>query len=169
MVELGIWLALVGAAFYLTFDFDEPLQVYRFGAATWPRVIIAAMLISALAQFFLAVRQRHRQESADPYGYWTRLKAAGLGLNLKLLGMFALPLLYVLLMPKAGFYATTPFFIGSYMLLLGERRLRHLIGTTLGIYALTLLVFAKLLFVPLPTGTWPGFYDFSNWLLVFIR
>lgn len=23
----------------------------------------------------------------------------------------------------------------------------------------------KLLFVPLPTGNWPGFYDFSNWLL----
>ena len=40
-----------------------------------------------------------------------------------------------------------------------------LIGVTLLIYILINLIFTSLLFVALPTGTWPGFYDFSNWFL----
>lgn len=170
LVELVLWLGLVGFAFALTFQFDDRLQVYRFGAAGWPRVILAALFVGAIVQFVLGVRQRwDRRGRAPTDGYWEQLKQAGLGLNLRLLWIFALPLLYVFLLPRAGFYATTPFFLSGYMLLLGERRLRHLIGTSLFVYAISLLVFTRLLFVPLPTGNWPGFYDFSNWLLVLIR
>lgn len=170
LAELGIWLVLVGGAFYLSFSFDEPLQVYRFGAASWPRVIIGALFIGALTQFMLAARQRLSERGAAPVeGYWSQLRRTGLGLNLRLLGMFGLPLLYVYFLPRTGFYVTTPFFLSGYMLLLGERRLRHLVGTSLLIHGFALLVFGRLLFVPLPTGNWPGFYDFSNWLLVLIR
>ncbi len=169
-VELGIWLALVGGAFYLTFEFDQPLYVYRFGAAAWPRAIIAALLIGALVQFLLARREYRRQQQAiEVPSYWSELKQAGLALNLRLLGMFGLPLLYVFLLPRTGYYLTTPFFLSAYMWLMGERRRVHLVGTSLLIHGLSLLIFGTLLFVPLPTGRWPGFYDFSNWLLVLIR
>lgn len=170
VVELAAWMLLLLGVFALTFKFDEPLQVYRFGASGWPRVIIILLIIGAITQFVLGVRERrHRDETAEITGYWSRLKEAGLGLNLRLLAMFGLPLLYVFLLPRTGFYFTTPFFLSGYMLLLGERRWRHLVGTSLAIYGLMLLVFGRLLFVPLPTGNWPGFYDFSNWLLVLIR
>ncbi len=170
LAELGIWLAVVGCAVYLTFEFDEPLQVYRFSAAAWPRVILAALLIGTLAQFFFGVRERLRQEHAQaPDGYWSQLKEAGLHMNLRLLGMFALPLVYVFLLPRTGYYVTTPFLLSAYMWLMGEHRVVHLVGTSLFVYGLSLLIFGTLLFVPLPTGNWPGFYDFSNWLLVLIR
>lgn len=170
LVELGIWLALATFALYLTFGFDDPLKVYRFGAASWPRVIIFALFVCALAQcFFMARKRLHDDAMPERSGYWAQLREAGLGLNLKLLAMFTLPLFYLYLLPRTGYYFTTPFFLSGYMLLLGERRLRHLVGTSLLFYGLSLLVFTKLLFVPLPTGNWPGFYDFSNWLLILIR
>ena len=84
---------------------------------------------------------------------------------LKLAAAFGLPLLFVFLLPKTGFYLTTPFFLLAYLILLGERRPLVLIGVTLLIYVLINLIFTSLLFVALPTGTWPGFYDFSNWFL----
>jgi hypothetical protein len=31
------------------------------------------------------------------------------------------------------------------------------------------LIFAKLFYVALPVGNWPGFYDINNWLLTAIR
>ena len=84
---------------------------------------------------------------------------------IKLVVAFGLPLLFVFLLPRTGFYLTTPFFLLAYLMLLGERRPLVLIGVTLLIYVLINLIFTSLLFVALPTGTWPGFYDFSNWFL----
>ena len=52
---------------------------------------------------------------------------------------------------------------------MGERRPGFLIGVPLLIFVLINLVFTVLFFVALPTGTWPGFYDVSNWLLVTLR
>jgi hypothetical protein len=37
------------------------------------------------------------------------------------------------------------------------------------VYVLIILVFGSVFYVALPTGTLPGFYDFSNWLLVLVR
>ena len=31
------------------------------------------------------------------------------------------------------------------------------------------VIFTRLLYVGLPTGYWPGFYDFGNWVVVFVR
>ncbi|MFQ5995208.1 MAG: tripartite tricarboxylate transporter TctB family protein [Acidiferrobacterales bacterium] len=168
-VELAVWLAIAAVAFYFTFDFDEPLDIYRFGAASWPRVVIAALAIGAVVQFLRSLLMRRDRENEGLSSYWSRIKGAGFTTNVKLVGTFAVPLLYVYLLPKTGYYATTPFFLSGYMFLMGERRLLHLIGSSLLIYGISLLIFAKLLFVALPVGNWPGFYHFSNWLLVLIR
>jgi hypothetical protein len=87
---------------------------------------------------------------------------------LRIGGTFIWPLVYLWLLPRTGYYATTPFFIAGYMLIFGQRRWRRILAVTAGIYAALLLVFTKLLFVPLPTGNWPLFYDFSNAFLVLI-
>jgi hypothetical protein len=168
-IELGVWLTLAAGAFYLSFSFDQRLDVYRFGAAAWPRALIAALAIGALVQFALTWYARRLMGFTVAQGYWARLKESGLAFSLKIGGTFATPLLYVYLLPRTGFYVTTPFFLAGYMYLMGERRALHLLGSTLVIYGLSLLIFTTLLFVALPVGNWPGFYDFSNWLLIRIR
>lgn len=163
-LELAIWLALGLTAFALTFQFSAELGSYRWGAASWPRAIIVILLVFAVAQFVLSLRlQPAEEETGERSGIWVRAD------HLQLLFIFALPLIYIALLPKTGFYIATPIFLIAFMRLLGERRWRYLLGVTLFIYILVNLVFTKLFYVALPTGTWPGFYDFSNWFIVLIR
>ena len=169
-----IWITIACAAFALTYQFDEPLAQYRYGASGWPRTLILAIVLFALIQalwsFFVsrgkgAVDTGEAQVSDTPP---TGL-AAGASTYLKRIGAFIIPLLYLFLMPRAGFYIMTPLFISGYMALLGERRWVHLAGTTLLIYVLSLIVFTKLLYVPLPVGNWPGFYDINSLFVALIK
>lgn len=97
--------------------------------------------------------QSERSDAAHPE------EATGGAVHLKRAATFGVPLAYLFLMPRMGFYVITPLFLIGYMILLGERRFRVLLGTTLLIYGLTILIFTALLFVPLPVGNWPGFYE----------
>ena len=45
-IELGFWLALTGTAFAMTFGFDRKVEMYKFGAAGWPRVVIAIVFFA---------------------------------------------------------------------------------------------------------------------------
>lgn len=172
--EISIWAVIAGVAFALTYQFDEPLQQYRYGAAGWPRVIIFGIALFALIQTIWKFTNPERkgrimgmveeQISAAP-----PLEDRSAMVHLKHFATFAAPLLYIYLMPRIGFYILTPFFIAGYMNLLGERKFVHLVGTTLFIYALTILIFLKLLFVPLPIGNWPGFYDISSLFVSIIK
>ena len=95
-------------------------------------------------------------------------KRIGADARLRILATFTLPFLYLFLLPRTGYFATTPLFLMAYMLAFRERSLKYMLATTALLYAGSLAIFSKLLFVPLPTGNWPGFYDFSNWLLVIL-
>jgi hypothetical protein len=169
-----MWITIACVAFALTYQFDEPLAQYRYGASGWPRTLIISIVIFAVINaawsVFLsrgpgAVDAGEAQVSDSP----PVRAAAGISIYLKRLGTFAVPLLYLFLMPRAGFYIMTPLFIAGYMALLGERRWVHLVGTTLLIYALSLIVFVKLLYVPLPVGNWPGFYDINSFFVALIK
>ena len=74
-----------------------------------------------------------------------------------------------MLLEPIGFYSVTPVFIFCFLLLAGEKSLVWAIGLTVGIYCLMLLFFARVFYLSLPVGNHSPFYDFSNWLLVFIR
>jgi hypothetical protein len=173
ILETGIWAVIAGVAFALTFQFNEPLQQYRYGAAGWPRVIIYSIVFFALIQAIWSLFQSRskgiimgefeEQVSDLPS------KARGIIVHVKHLATFAVPLLYLFLLPRMGFFILTPFFIAGYMMLLGERRMLHLVGTTILIYALTILIFVELLFVPLPVGNWPGFYDINSFFVSLIK
>lgn len=158
-VELAIWLSLAVAAFALTFQFSGEVGTYAWGAASWPRAVILLMAVGAVIQAVLRLRNAAAEDGISRHPLEERRPP------LKLVAAFGLPLLFVFLLPKTGFYLTTPFFLLAYLILLGERRPLVLIGVTLLIYVLINLIFTSLLFVALPTGTWPGFYDFSNWFL----
>ena len=170
--QLLIWLALGSVAYGLTYRFDNHLENYRYGAASWPRVIILAMVVFALIQAILDLVElrRHRPSGAvvTDGAADTTPAISGVTIHLKRLATFGVPLLFLFMIPRMGYYVSAPFFIVVFMLLLGEKRLKHLIGTSLLIYGVTLFIFTKLLFVPLPEGTWPGFYEVSSWIIVLL-
>jgi len=169
-----IWIALACMAYVLTYEFDEPLEQYRYGATGWPRVLIVALAAFAMVQTTLNIlkyrgkRGTGQIETPSSDGS-SGGPATGILVGLKRLGIFAVPLAYLFLMPRIGYYIITPIFLAGYMVLLGERRLIHLIGTTLMIFVLTMVLFTKLLFVPLPIGNWPGFYEMNSLFLSLIK
>ena len=157
-IELLVWLGLAALAFALTFEFSGEPGTYAWGAASWPRGVILLLALSALLQ------------------YLNRAPAAGVppdvtrdGSRTRRAGALLLPLAYAFLIPRAGFYATTPVFVALYLLLLGERRAGVLVGVPVLVFALVSLVFVMLFYTALPTGTWPGFYELSNAFLGLIR
>ena len=166
--EVGIWLLVAGAAFGFSLQFDRDVEMYRFGAAGWPRVVILLIFLAAMGQFILDLRKGREAAPEEPSGPGA---AAGLdpGFMLRMGLTLALPLVYASLLQGMGFYFLTPFFLAGYLYLTGEHRVIPLIAVPLGIYVVITLIFTRLLYVGLPTGYWPGFYDFGNWVVVFVR
>lgn len=164
--ELLVWLALSGGAYALSFEFARPIASYTFGATGWPRAIIALILLVALVQFAvrLARALRDPQAEAGPR-FWSQFFSSGTRASVTVGLAFGLPVLYAALMPRTGFYVTTPLFLIAYLYLLGERRWRYLVGVALFIYGLMVLIFTTVFYVALPVGNWPVFYDINNWLV----
>ena len=165
VVETAVWLLLAALAFFFSFDIEDTSQTYKFGAASWPRTIILGMMMVALLQVLL-----HRHRSSDA-AETVAPEQGGMAGNVVLrLGVtLGTPLLFIFLLPRTGFYLTTPVFIAAYLYLMGERRIVPLIVISLCVYAAVTGVFTSLFFVALPVGNWPGFYDFSNWFITVIR
>lgn len=164
--EAAVWLGIAALAWALTYEFTGKDMLFRWGADLWPRAVIIALVIGALVQFVVQYKalatapgdDGPAQEAPHP----RRVRGRAL---LTTAATLLAPLVYLYLLPRAGYYVTTPFFISGVMFIFGVRRMRHLVGTAIAIYFVLLLVFTKILFVPMPAGYWPGFYDFSNWLL----
>ncbi|MGI9488113.1 MAG: tripartite tricarboxylate transporter TctB family protein [Geminicoccaceae bacterium] len=156
--ELGFWLALALIAFGLSFQFSGEVGTYQWGAASWPRAVILLMIIAALVNTWRARPAADTFEETDEGGS-----------VFAYLGLFLIPLVYAWLLPRTGFYVTTPFFLAVYLLYVGERRWPVILATVVVISLVINLIFTKLFYVALPVGNWPGFYDVNNWLLTVIR
>jgi len=164
LLELGFWLSLALTAFFLSFQFSDEPGTYQWGAASWPRAVIALMTITALIHGFIRYRR-----AGDLTSERVAKDGSGGGPFLDSIGLFLIPLVYAWLLPRTGFYLTTPFFLIAFLLYVGERRWHIILITTLIVSVLINLIFAKLFYVALPIGNWPGFYDINNWLLTAIR
>ena len=188
--EAGAWLALAAGMWVYSYRFDGEFPAYLWGPVSWPRAVLAAIVVLALAQLVLrtvlaprslgdsAERNHGRTENGPVPGEAPdgsreageeRSEArGGADARLRIVATFTLPLLYLFLLPRTGYFATTPLFLMAYMLAFREHSLKYMLATAALLYAGSLAIFSKLLFVPLPTGNWPGFYDFSNRLLVIL-
>ena len=51
IVEAVIWLTLASFLFLYSFDFDQEIEIYKFGASTWPRAILLLIAVAAAGQF----------------------------------------------------------------------------------------------------------------------
>jgi hypothetical protein len=166
--EIGIWLAVAGLAYAFSFEFDRDIEMYLFGASGWPRLIILLIALGALGQFLQDLRKAKEKPLYDP-GYFSRFREHDPRFIVRMGVTLALPLIYASLLQGMGYYALTPFFLAGYLFLTGERRVKPLILVPLVLYGVITLLFTRVLYVGLPTGYWPGFYDFGNWVVVLLR
>jgi hypothetical protein len=50
IVEVAFWLILIAFFFAYTFEFDKEIEIYKYGAAMWPRAILLLMALAAIGQ-----------------------------------------------------------------------------------------------------------------------
>lgn len=62
LLFLGLIMAICGVFFYLTFDFQVSLLDHSGGAAMWPRIIIAFLMIFVIIRFIQVIRTKKKEE-----------------------------------------------------------------------------------------------------------
>lgn len=61
IIEALLWLVLVATLWVLSAQFDKPIEIYRYGAVSWPRAILLLMGIAAIGQLFYYWRVGQRE------------------------------------------------------------------------------------------------------------
>ena len=163
--EWLFWCALVTLFWLQTVSFAEPIAEFRFGADGWPKMVLLGIFIGATGQMafglYEAMRTHSQTKSDDAparqIGRWQQIS------------IFVLPLLYLWLMHRIGFFIVTPFFIAAYLWVLEVRRWRPLIFVSAGVFGFVLLLFVRFFYVALPVGAWPFFYEINNQIITLVR
>lgn len=168
MIETVVWSLIAIIFFGYTFEFNQPIEIYKFGATGWPRVIILLLLLVTAGNLYHHFKygsaiQKGRvgiaetDESPTDYS-----KPATLA---KIIAILFTPFLFAYLLKPVGMYSAAPFFIAAVIWLFGERRWKWIISITILIYAILLGLFVVTLNAPLPQGNVSPFYDFSGFIL----
>ena len=167
IVETMVWISIVLVFYLFSFEFDQEIEIYKYGATGWPRSILTILFLVTLGNFLHIYKkgsgaQLGRVGISDDqedisYDDFDSIK--------KLIAILFSPLIFSLSLKPVGFYSATPFFIGVIIILLGEKRIKWIISITLLIYSLLILLFMVVLNAPLPQGDVSPFYDFSAFML----
>ena len=168
MIETGVWLTICIIFFAFSFEFNQPIEIYKFGATGWPRVVLLLLLLATIGNFTICghmarpfkgrVGIADEDESGTDYGDY--------GAVVKVIGVLGTAFVFTVLLKPVGFYFATPFFIALIGVLFGERRVKWVLGITAMIYTILLGLFlAVVLNAPLPQGNMSPFYDYSALIL----
>ena len=166
-VETLIWLTIVVVFFGYSFEFSQEIEIYKFGATGWPRVVLGLLLLVTLGNF-LHLYKKGSEAQQGRVGITDQeedISYDGIGSIKKLIAILAMPLIFAWSLKPVGFYSAAPVFIVLIILLLGEKRIKWVIGITLFIYFLLIFLFMVILNAPLPQGNISPFYDFSAFML----
>ena len=164
LAEFVIFLLIVAIFYGYSFQFNQPIEIYRFGATAWPRVVIGLLLLATLGNFWFQYKNGSatqgtigqtddRADYSDP-GTLPRMTA-----------ILLTPFIFAWLLKPVGIYSAAPFFIAAIIWLFGERRWKAILLMTFVIYAIFIGLFLVILNAPLPQGNTSPFYDFSAWIL----
>ena len=167
IVETLVWLTIVAVFYVYSFEFGQEIEIYKFGATGWPRFILGFLLLVTLGNF-LHLYKKGSEAQHGRVGITDQdeeISYDGIGSIQKILAILALPLIFAWSLKPVGFYSATPVFIALTILLLGEKRIKWVLGITLFIYFLLILLFMVILNAPLPQGNISPFYDFSAFML----
>ena len=167
IVETLIWLTFIAVFFVYSFEFNQEIEIYIFGATGWPRVILGLLLLVTLGNFLHLYKkgseiQQGRVGITDEEENISYNSIFSIS---KLISILCLPLIFAWSLKPVGFYSATPVFIVLVILLLGEKRVKWVLGIALFIYLLLIVLFMVILNAPLPQGNISPFYDFSAFML----
>ena len=163
--EWLFWCVLVTLFWMQTDSFAEPIAEFRFGADGWPKMVLLGILIGATGQMTLGLYEA-RRTNLPPTSDETGTRQIS---RWQQISIFVLPLLYLWLMHRIGFFVVTPLFIAAYLFVLEVRRIRPLVFVTLAVYGVVLFLFVRFFYVALPVGAWPSFYEINNQIITLVR
>lgn len=164
LVEAAIFLLIVAVFYGFSFEFNQPIEIYRFGATAWPRVVIGLLLIATLGNIWY----QYRFGSAAQGGIGQsddKVDLSAPGTIPRMVAVLLIPFIFAWLLKPVGIYSAAPFFIAAIIWLFGEHRWKMILLMTLLIYAIFIGLFLMILNAPLPQGNVSPFYDFSAWIL----
>ena len=167
IVETLVWLLTVVVFFVYSFEFNQEIEIYKFGATGWPRVILGILLLVTLGNF-LHLYKKGSEAQHGRVGISDQeedISYDGVGSVQKLVAILILPFIFSWSLKPVGFYAATPIFVVLLIFLLVEKRIKWVLANTLIIYFLIIFLFMVLLNAPLPQGNVFPFYDFSALML----
>lgn len=164
LVEAIIFLLIVVVFYGFTFEFNQTIEIYRFGATAWPRVIILLLLVATLGNLWFQYKHgsaaQHTIGQSDDEADYSDPATV-----LRMAAILLTPFVFAWLLKPVGIYFSAPFFIAAIIGLFGERRWKAIIVMTLVIYFVFIGLFLVILNAPLPQGNTSPFYDFSAWIL----
>ncbi len=168
LIEAAVWFSIVVIFFAYSFEFNQPIEIYKFGATGWPRVVVLLLLLATAGNLYYqfvhgSAVQPGRVGVAD--GNDSDADYSNPSTLIKMLAVLLTPFIFAWLLKPVGIYFGAPFFIAAIIWLFGERRWRSILITTVLIYFIFLLMFVVLLNAPLPQGNVSPFYDYSGWIL----
>lgn len=167
LIEAVVWAAIVVVFFAYSFEFNQPIEIYKFGATAWPRVVIFLLLLALVGNLYYQYKN-----GSDVQGGRVGVAETEDGADFgdpatrnRMLAVLFTPFLFAWLLKPVGIYFGAPFFIAAIMWLFGERRLKAILIMTVIIYGIFIGLFLVVLNAPLPQGNTSPFYDFSAWVL----
>ena len=164
IVEAAIFLLIVAVFYGFSFEFNQPIEIYRFGATAWPRVVILLLLVATLGNLWF--QYKNGSASQGTIGQ-TEDKAdfSKPGTIPRMVAVLLTPFIFAWLLKPVGIYFSAPFFIAAIIWLFGEHRWKAIVLMTAFIYVIFIGLFLVILNAPLPQGNTSPFYDFSAWIL----
>ena len=164
LVEAVLFLLIVAVFYAFSFEFNQPIEIYRFGATAWPRVVIGLLLIATLGNLWY--QYRHGSASQGTIGQNDEeADYSETGTIPRMIAVLLTPFIFAWLLKPVGIYFSAPFFIAAVIWLFGERRWSAILLITALIYFIFIGLFLVILNAPLPQGNTSPFYDFSAWIL----
>lgn len=165
LTEAVIFLLIVALFYGYTFEFNQPIEIYRFGATAWPRVVIGLLLITTLGNIWFQYKHGSASQSTIGQKEDDAPDFSEPGSLPRMIAVLLTPLIFAWLLKPVGIYFGAPFFIAAIIWLFGERRWKPILLMTILIYIVFIGLFLVVLNAPLPQGNTSPFYDFSAWVL----
>ena len=165
LIEAVIFLLIVALFYGFTFEFNQPIEIYRFGATAWPRVVIALLLITTLGNIWFQYKHGSAAQGTIGQKEEEAPEFSEPGSLPRMIAVLLAPLIFAWLLKHVGIYFGARFFIAAIIWLFGERRWKPILLMTVLIYVVFIGLFLMVLNAPLPQGNTSPFYDFSAWIL----
>ena len=165
LVEAAAFLGIVALFYGYTFEFNQPIEIYRFGATAWPRVVLLLLLIATLGNIWFQYKHGSATQGTIGQNEDDAPDFSTPGSFGRMVAVLLTPFVFAWMLKPVGIYSAAPFFIAAIIWLFGERRWKAILIMTGVIYVVFIGLFLVIINAPLPQGNMSPFYDISAWIL----